>query len=43
MKVLDLVLELGGEGLIANNPTACYEIGRTQSLLKIKVSIGFLV
>lgn len=38
---LQHVLEVGGEGLIANNPDSLYHRGRTASVLKIKVVLLF--
>lgn len=38
---LDQVIDQGGEGMMANGPHSFYTIGRTDSLLKVKV-INFL-
>lgn len=37
LEELELISQLGGEGLMANNPDVTYEIGRTNSIFKIKV------
>lgn len=43
MEELEYMLDLGAEGLVANNPHSSYEHGRSNSILKIKVDTIFLV
>ena len=42
MEELDSILALG-EGLMLNNTDSLYEIGRTNSMLKVKVFLGISV